>query len=153
MALPTLFAPTAANPFEAKGEPQSVTAEQFTLTLPAGTVAGTNCGLIRFQRGFTPLSMAIVATDMDTATTLVLDVGYMYDNNAASGADVLNAFVNDSTIGQSAGSLVWPTAGGLLTGTSFTAAGDGYISLTTAGENIEVAGTVTGIITYTYNVA
>jgi hypothetical protein len=153
MALPTLFAPTAANPFEAKSEPQGIIAEQFTLTLPAGTALNTTAGLVRFQRGFTPLSMAIVATDMDTATTLVLDIGYTYDNNATSGADVLNAFVNDSTIGQAAGSLVWPTAGGLLTGTSFTAAGDGYITLTNQGEAIEVAGTVTGIITYTYNVA
>ncbi|MFN7340327.1 MAG: hypothetical protein ACK5VI_04500, partial [Opitutia bacterium] len=60
-------------------------------------------------------------------------------------------FVNDSTIGQSAGSLIWPTAGGLLTGTTFTAAGDGYLSLTTAGENIEVAGTITGYVLFTYN--
>ncbi len=151
MALPTVFSDVATNPFVAKSKPQGVIAQKFTVTLPAGLTAGTNIGLIRFQKGFTPLAMAIVATDMDTATTLVLDIGYMYDS-AGSGADVLNAFVNDSTIGQTAGSLVWPTAGGLLTGTTFTANGDGYLSLTTAGENIEVAGTITGTILFTYNV-
>jgi hypothetical protein len=150
MAIPTVFSDVAVNPFIAKGEPQGVIAQKFTVTLPAGLTAGTNIGLVRFQRGFSPVAMAIVATDMDTATTLVLDVGYMYDS-ASTGSDVLNAFVNDSTIGQSAGSLIWPTAGGLLTGTTFTAAGDGYLSLTTAGENIEVAGTITGYVLFTYN--
>lgn len=151
MALPTVFSDVATNPFVAKSEPQGVIAQKFTVTLPAGLAAGTNIGLIRFQRGFTPVAMAVVATDMDTATTLVLDIGYMYDS-ASTGTDDTDAFVNDSTIGQSAGSLVWPTAGGLLTGTTFTAAGDGYLSLTTAGENIEVAGTITGTVLFTYNV-
>lgn len=151
MSIPTVFSDVASNPFVAKSEPQGVIAQKFTVTLPAGLAAGTNVGLLRFQKGFTPLAMAVVATDMDTATTLVLDIGYMYDS-ASTGTDDTDAFVNDSTIGQSAGSLVWPTAGGLLTGTTFTAAGDGYLSLTTAGENIEVAGTITGTILFTYNV-
>jgi len=148
MTTPTLFSDVAANAFVAKSEPQGVIAQKFTLTLPLAAAAGTNCGLIRFQKGFSLVGLSLVATDMDTATTLVLDVGYLYDGT--TGEDD-NAFFNDSDIGQDAGSVVWPIADGLLTGTSFTATDDGYLSLTTRGEAIEVAGTITGIATFTYN--
>lgn len=148
MTTPTIFSDVAVNPFEAKGEPQQITAEKFVLTLPAATAAGTNCGLIRFQTGFSLTALALVATDMDTATTLVFDVGYLYDGT--TGEDD-NAFFDDTAIGQTGTSVVWPIAGGLLTGTSFVATGPGYLSLTTRGEAIEVAGTVTGIAQFTYN--
>lgn len=148
MTTPTLFSDVAGNEFQAKSEPQCNLAQKFVLTLPAATAAGTNCGLIRFQKGFSLLGLALVATDMDTATTLVLDVGYLYDDT--TGEDD-NAFFDDSAIGQTGTSVVWPTAGGLLTGVSFVATGAGYLSLTTRGEAIEVAGTVTGIATFTYN--
>lgn len=149
MTTPTIFSDVAQNPFQAKGEPQQVTAQKFVLTLPAATAADTNCGLIRFQTGFTLTALAMVATDMDTATTLVFDVGYLYDGT--TGEDD-NAFFNDLDIGQDAGSVIWPIADGLLTGTSFVATGPGYLSLTTRGEAIEVAGTITGIAQFTYNV-
>lgn len=149
MTTPTLFSDVAGNPFQAKGEPQQILAQKFVLTLPVATAADTNCGLIRFQAGFTLTALALVATDMDTATTLVFDVGYLYDGT--TGEDD-NAFFDNLDIGQDAGSVIWPIADGLLTGTSFVATGPGYLSLTTRAEAIEVAGTVTGIAQFTYNV-
>ena len=151
MTAPTVFsdvAGTATNTFSAKSEPQGVLAQKFVLTLAAAVAADTNCALIRFQKGFSLTDLSLVATDMDTATTLVLDVGYLYDGT--TGEDD-NAFFNDLDIGQDAGSVIWPIADGLLTGTSFVATGPGYLTLTTRGEAIEVAGTVTGIAKFTYD--
>lgn len=151
MTAPTVFsdvAGTADNTFMAKSEPQGIITQKFILTLAAAVAADTNCGLIRFQKGFSLVGLSLVATDMDTATTLVLDVGYLYDGT--TGEDD-NAFFNDLDIGQDAGSRVWPTDDGLLTGVSFVATGAGYLSLTTRAEAIEVAGTVTGIAQFTYD--
>lgn len=148
MTTPTVLSDAAANAYLPKGEPQGVLAQKFILTLAATTAADTNCGLIRFQKGFSLTHLAIVASDMDTASTLVLDVGYLYDDT--TGEDD-NAFFNDLDIGQDAGSRVWPVDDGLLTGVSFVATGPGYLSLTTRAEAIEVAGTVTGIAQFTYN--
>ena len=151
MTAPTVFsdvAGTAANTFCAKYEPQGLLSQQFILTVAAGLVAGTNCGLIRFQKGFSLIRLDLQATDMDTATTQVLDFGYLYDGT--SGEDD-NAFINDSNIGQTGTSVVWPVAAGLLCGTSFVATGPGYLSMTIQGETVETAGTVTGIATFTYD--
>lgn len=151
MTTPTVFsdvAGTAENKFSAKSQPQHILAQKFELTLAAATAADTNCALIRFEKGFSLTGLGLVATDMDTATTLVLDVGYLYDGT--TGEDD-NAFFNDLDIGQDAGSRNWPVDDGLLTGVSFVATGGGYLSLTTRGEAIEVAGTVTGIAQFTYD--
>jgi hypothetical protein len=148
MTTPTIFSDVATNPLVYRSQPQGVLAQRFVLTVPVGAAIGTNFGLIRFDRGFSLLSLALVSTDMDTATTLTLNVGYLYDGTTG---EVNNAFFNASALGQSATSIVWPIATGLLTGTSFVATGPGYLSITTAGEPIEVAGTITGIATFTYN--
>ena len=149
MTTPTLFSSVAGNPLAAKYEPQGVLAQKFSLTLPAGTTSGAIAGAIRFQKGFTPVGFALKASDMDTATTLVLDVGYVYDS--ASFTDDTDALANDLTIGQTGASYAWPVAAGLLVGQSFTAEGDGYLTITTGGENVEVAGTVEGVVLFTYN--
>ncbi len=151
MTAPTVFsdvAGTAANTFIAKYEPQGILAQKFVLSVAAGLIAGTNCGLIRFQKGFSLVKLDMVATDMDTSTTQVLDFGYLYDGT--TGEDD-NAFINDASIGQAATDVIWPVVGGLLTGTSFVATGPGYLSMTIQGETVEVAGTVTGIALFTYD--
>lgn len=150
MTTPTLFSDVAALEHQAKWAPSGVISQKFSLTLPVSTAADSNCGLIRFQEGFSLLGLSLKASDMDTATTLVLDVGYLYDDSATYTEDD-NAFFDNLDIGQDAGSVVYPVADGLLTGVSFTAEGAGYISLTTRAEAIEVAGTVTGIALFTYD--
>lgn len=149
MTTPTLFSDVASNAFIAKGEPQGVIAQKFTLTLPASTAADTNCGLIRIAPGFTLVGLSLKASDMDAEDDLLLDVGYLYDGTTDENDD---AIFDGIDIGQDAGSVVWPIADGLLTGVSFTAADDGYLSLTTRANAVETAGTVTGIALFTYDV-
>jgi hypothetical protein len=150
MTTPTLFSDVASIATVSKSEPQGVIAQKFELSLPVSTVADTLCGVVRFQKGFTLTGLSIVATDMDAGTDLLLDVGYVYDS--ASFTDDEDAIIDGSDIGQDAGSVVWPIADGLLTGVSFTAEGDGYLSITTRANAVETAGTITGIATFTYNV-
>lgn len=150
MTTPTVFSDVAAVASQWKQLPSGVIAQKFTLSLTTSMAAGTNCGLIRFAPGFSLVGLSLKATDMDTATTLVLDVGYLYDDSSTYTEDD-NAFFNDTDIGQDAGSVVWPIADGLLTGVSFTAEDHGYLSLTTRGETIEAAGTITGIALFTYD--
>lgn len=148
MTTPTIFSDVASQPFVFRSQPQGVLAQKFVVSFPVAAAIGTNFGLIRFDRGFSLLSLALVSTDMDTATTLFLNVGYLYDGTTG---EVNNAFFSATTLGQTATSIVWPIGTGLLTGTSFVATGPGYLTITTAGEAIEVAGTITGIATFTYN--
>jgi hypothetical protein len=150
MTTPTLYSDVAGNPFIAKGEPQGVIAQKFTLTLPATTAADTVCGVIRFQKGFTLTGLAFTATDMDAEDDLLLDVGFVYDS--ADFTDNEDAILDGSTVAQAGGSYVWPVAAGLLIGESFTAEGDGYLSFTVKANTVETAGTITGIATFTYNV-
>lgn len=147
MTTPTVFSDKAASG-NAKYLPSGVIAQTFTLTLAQSTAADTNCGLIRFEPGFTLLKLVLDPSDMDTATTLQFDVGYLYDDSVTYTEDD-NALADNATIGQTGATLVLPVAGGLTT--HFTAEDGGYVSLTTRGEAIEVAGTVTGYALFTYD--
>lgn len=148
MTTPTIFSDVASLPFVAKSEPQGVLAQKAIAAIPAGTVAGTNIGMIRFNKGFSLTSLALKSDDLDSATGVVVDVGYLYD--ATIGEDD-NAFFNDIDIAQDGGSVVWPIADGLLTGTSFIATGDGYLSITTGAASTTTAGNITAIAQFTYN--
>lgn len=149
MTTPTIFSDVAAQAYQAKVERNGdVVAQKAIATIPASTAAGTNIGMIRFQKGFTLTALAIVSADLDTGTTVVLDVGYLYDDT--TGEDD-NAFFNDIDIAQDAGSVVWPIADGLLTGVSFTATGAGYLSITTRSGSTTTAGDITLIAQFTYN--
>ena len=145
MTTPTILSDVASTaPFI----PTGVHAQKATVTIPATTAASTNLGLIRFQKGFSLVSLAIKSDDLDTATNVTLDVGYLYDGTTGEDAA---AFLTGLDIAQDAGSRVWPLDDGLLTGVSFTASGDGYISVTTGGGATTTAGNITVIATFTYS--
>lgn len=148
MTTPTIFSDVAVNPFEAKGEPQGVIAQKAIAAVPATTAADTNIGMIRFQKNFSLVGFAIVSDDLDTATNVTLDVGYLYDDTTGEDG---NAFFSAADIAQDGGSLVWPIADGLLTGISFRATGDGYLSVTTGGGTTTTAGNITLIALFTYD--
>ena len=148
MTTPTIFSDVAVNEFQAKSEPQGVIAQKAVVTVPAVTVVATNLGMIRFQKNFSLISLAVVSDDLDTSTNVILDVGYLYDDT--TGEDP-NAFLDDLDIAQDAGSRLWPVEDGLLTGLSFRATGDGYLSITTAGGSTTTAGDITLIATFTYD--
>ena len=151
MTTPTIFsdvAGTATNTFTAKSEPQGVIAQKAIATLPATTASGTDIGMIRFEKGFALTGLAIVSDDLDTSTNVTLDVGYLYDDT--TGEDD-NAFFSALDIAQDAGSRVWPTDDGLLTGISFVATGPGWLSVSTGGGNTTTAGDITCIAQFTYD--
>ena len=153
MTTPTIFsdvAGTATNNTIAKFTPYGVLPQKAIATIPASTAAGTNIGMIRFQRGFSLLSFEIASADLDTLTNVVLDVGYLYDGTTGEDPD---AFLNNSTIAQGGTSTVWPIAGGLLTGVSFTATGPGYLNVQTGGGATTTAGDITLIAQFTYDLS
>lgn len=151
MTTPTIFsdvAGTADNKFQAKSEPQGVIPQKAIAAIPAVTVSGTNIGMIRFEKGFSLTHLAIVSDDLDTATGVTLDVGFLLDGT--TGEDP-NALFSALDIAQDAGSRVWPVDDGLLTGISFTATGPGYLSVTTGGASTTTAGDITLIAQFTYD--
>ncbi len=151
MTTPTIFsdvAGTADNKFQAKSEPQGVLAQKAVATIPASTVVDTNIGMIRFEKGFSSVQFSIKSDDLDTATNVLLDVGFLLD--ATTGEDD-NAFLDNLDIAQDAGSRTWPVDDGLLTAISFTATGPGYMSVTTRGGSTTTAGDITMLAQFTYD--
>ena len=129
----------------------AVTAERRVATIPAATASGTNLGVVRFQSGFTPTAIAIVSEDLDTATNVTLDVGVIYDDTV-EGTDDPNAFLDGIDIAQDAGSVIWPIADGLLTGSSLTTTGNGYIVVQTGGGATTTEGDITVLVQGTYDI-
>lgn len=151
MTTPDIFsdvAGTATNKFTAKLEPQGILAQKAIATIPAATASGTDIGMIRFEKGFSLTGLAIVSADLDTATNVTLDVGYLYDDT--TGEDP-NAFLAALDIAQDAGSRLWPVEDGLLTGISFIATGPGYLNVQTGGGATTTAGDITLIAEFTYD--
>ena len=149
MTTPTIFSDvagiTTVNRADFSG---AVSSQKAIASIAAVTISGTNIGMIRFQKGFSLIHLAIVSDDLDTSTNVTLDVGFLLDNT--TGEDD-NAFLNALDIAQDAGSRTWPIDDGLLTGISFVATEDGYISVTTGGASTTTLGDITLIATFVYN--
>lgn len=139
MTTPTILADTAGNAkVDRSGAVRSIHAQA---TVPNTTAADTIIGMIRFQKGFTLDQLAIKSSDIDAGTTVLIDVGYVYDDDTTYTNDP-NAFFDGLDIGQDAGSRVWPVADGLLTGVGFTAEADGYITVQLTDDAAEADGTI-----------
>lgn len=152
MSIPNIFsdvAGTEENKYIAKFEPQGILAQRASAVIPAGSIATTVVGLIRFGNGFSLTGLAFETDDLDTGTTVVLDIGYVYDGT--TGEDQ-KALFSGLTIAQSGGNVVWPLSGGNLTGFSFTATDSGYLSVTIAGGQTDTEGSIRAIAEFTYNI-
>lgn len=128
---------------------QGVLAQKSTVTVPATTASGSDLGMIPFQKGWNLLSFEIKSADLDTASNVTLDVGYIYDDSALT--DDPNAFLAASTIAQGGTDVVYPTAGGLLTGTGFESAGTGFMTITIGGGATTTAGDIIIQANFTYD--
>jgi len=147
MTTPTLIADTAGNAkVDRSGAVRSIQAQA---AIPDTTAATTLIGMIRFQKGFSLDQLAIKSSDIDAGTTVLLDVGYVYDDDALT--DDPNAFFDGLDIGQDAGSVVWPVADGLLTGVGFVAEAPGYIVVQITDDAAEVDGTIDAKALFSYN--
>jgi hypothetical protein len=148
MTTPDIKADTADNArVDVTGAVRSIKA---TATVPATTATGKNVGMVRFQKGFSLVSFGLESEDLDTGTDVTLSVGYIYDDDDTY-TDDPNAFVDASDIGQDAGSVVWPVADGLLTGSGFEAEAPGYLVIATGGGATTTEGDLTMIVNFTYN--
>jgi len=151
MTNPTIFAAgigDATNKFVSRSEPQGVLGQKTVASIPAVTVSGTDIGMIRFEKNFSLTHLSVVSDDLDSATNVTLDVGFLLDNT--TGEDD-NAFFNALDIAQDAGSRVWPTDDGLLTGISFVATEGGWLTVTTGGGSTTTLGDITVIAQFTYD--
>lgn len=124
--------------------------QKAVATIPATTAATTIIGMIPFQKGFTLESFQLKTDDLDTGTTVTLNVGYVYTDNV-SFTDAPAAFISANAIAQTGTSLIYPIAAGLLTGTPFIAAGDGYVVLQVQAGPTTTAGTATLNAQFTYD--
>lgn len=134
--------------FVSKGQPQGNTSEHATATVAAGTTTTSTIRMHRFQKGFSPSLLVVKSADLDTGTSVTLNVGVEYDD--ASLTDDPDYFFAASDIAQDAGSVVWPAADGLNV-EGFSAAGDGYITITPAAGTTITAGAVQTRVTFTYD--
>lgn len=119
-----------------------------TVTIADSTTAGTILGLVPFRKGAKlGYGGGVGVGDLDTATNVVLDVGYVYeDNNTTTNINDTDAFVDGATAGQ-AGGLISLSAGtgafGVRTGLAFEATANGWFTLTVQAGPVSTAGTAT----------
>lgn len=149
MVAPTIFSEGGAARV-AKFTPQGVLADKGTATLPAATAADTIVGLVRFQAGCNILGLSVVSEDLDTATDTTLDIGIVYDDTI-EGSDNPDAFFDGIDIVQDAGSVIWPTADGLLTGVGYVTTGKGWIVAQPKGASTNTEGDITLQALFSYD--
>lgn len=138
MTTPNIFSTqyTGANPgdyLNAKVDRSGANrTEYFTVSIPAATTAGTVVGLVPFRRGarFNQGSSQFYVADLDTATTVTLDFGYIYqDNDTTTNVNDTDAFASAVTTAQAGGLITFDEFAGL----SWVATADGWIAATTGG--------------------
>ena len=110
---------------------------------------GTVYGLVPFNKGARVHYNGVIAHDqLDTATLMTVDVGYVYDDNdTVTNINDPDAFVDGSTGPRAAGVIEFNAPAGA----TFEATDDGWIVLTiAAGGSATQAGNITfnGMISY-----
>ena len=117
-----------------------------TATVPASTAATTVIGLVPFNKGaIIDYGSALAVADLDTATTVTLDWGFIYDDDTTFTNDP-DAFADGDIAGQSA-AVIRPDE---IAGATFKAEADGWIAVTVATGPTTTEGDITfnGTISY-----
>lgn len=119
-----------------------------TATVPDASTTGTIIGMVPFNKGaILQYGSALAVDDLDTATDVTLDWGWIYsDNDTTTNINDTNGFAAAATTAQ-AGGILRPTA---TAGATFEATADGWIAVTTGGGSTTTAGDITfnGTISY-----
>lgn len=123
--------------------------ENVSISIPDNSTAGTSFGLVPFNDGFRLSYGAtrLYVTDLDTATNVTFDIGYLYESTALTSDD--DAFASDVTTGQAAGFFTFDEEEGLV----WTAEGNGWIVATLSAGPVTTAGTLTGQAAGCYDVS
>lgn len=119
--------------------------EYKSISVADSASAGTTYGLVPFQKGYrVSYGSALTTTDLDTATNVTLNVGYLYESTAlTSDADAFASALS----GQAAALLAFDEEAGV----SWVAEGDGWITVALAAGPVTTAGTITGKIDGCYD--
>ena len=148
MTVPTIFAEESESiliaPVLRNGGAQHV---RRTATIPAVTVVTTIIGMIPFQKGARVNygGTQVLVADLDTATNVVLDVGFIYTDDTTFTNDP-NAFIAGSAVAQAGGIDLFDATAGF----TFVAEAEGFITITTSGGSTTTEGDITidAIISY-----
>lgn len=110
-----------------------------SVSIPNGTLTAVVVGLAPFNKGESlNYGSRIYAADIDTASAVTLDIGYVYSDNTTY-TNVQDAFVAASTAGQ-AGGMIEMTS---LAGMTWSAAADGWICATVRAASTGATGSLT----------
>lgn len=122
--------------------------ETVSVTVPDASSVGTVVGLVPFRKGarFNYGASSIYAADLDTATSVTLNVGYVYDDNTTYTNDD-DAFATLSTAAQAGGFVTFDEVAGF----DFDAEADGWIAVTIAGGATTTEGDIDAQIALTYD--
>lgn len=125
----------------------SLRMQYSSVAVTAAATAGTTYGLVPFNKGFR-LSYAtqLYVTDLDTATNVTLDIGYVY-KTGSTGTDDPDAFATALTTAQAGGLITFDESAGL----SWVAADDGWIAVTLAAGPASTTGSISGQLVGCYD--
>lgn len=101
-----------------------------TVALPATTVTSTLIGLMPFNSGCkVSYGSTVYSQDLDSSTNVTFNIGYTYYDSTL-GTSNASGFVAGSTIPQTGGMIPFNASSGSSVGMIFTAAADGWITIT-----------------------
>lgn len=134
-SLPTIYpvgyAGTTVDFLETKVDRSgAVRLQTGTVALPATTATSTLIGLIPFNKGAKVAYGSVVySDDLDSSTNVTFNIGWTY-YDSTTGTSQAAGFVSGSTVPQSGGMIPFSAASGSSLGMIFTAAADGWITVT-----------------------
>lgn len=134
--LPTGYAGDGTDFLKVKRDPFGAIRMQYSsITVADNASAGTTYGIVPFQKGFRlSYGSQLYTPDLDTASNVTLNVGYMYESSTASDADAFASAVS----GQSAALITFDEEEGL----SWVAEDDGWIVVALAAGPVTTEGTL-----------
>jgi len=101
-----------------------------TVVIPASTATSTVIGLMPFNAGCKVLfGSTVYSQDLDSSTNVTFNIGWTY-YDTATGTSQAAGFVSGSTIPQTGGMIPFNASSGSSLGMVFTAAADGWITIT-----------------------
>lgn len=118
-----------------------------TVSIPATTATSTLIGLVPFVKGAkVHYGSSVYTQDLDSSTNVTFNIGYTYEDSANTSQAA--GFVSGSTVPQSGGLIPFTATSGSSVGMSFTAVGNGWITITNTA-----ATTTTGAVQFNIAIA
>lgn len=118
-----------------------------SVSIPATTASTTVVGLMPFNKGMKlGYGSRVYCADLDTATTVTLDIGYTYYDSTTGTSDP-NAYVAASTAPQSGGMIEMTDVAGMPD----TMEADGWVTATIGAGATTTTGSLTFNLSFAYD--